>query len=90
MQNPSAFNCNVAWILNNYFFTVFRNLQFQSSILKTGFDIFLLYILSYMETSAELSPEMRKALAIITITAGFAVITVLFITALSVMERFVL
>ncbi|EOS53052.1 helix-turn-helix transcriptional regulator [Lachnospiraceae bacterium MD335] len=38
----------------------------------------------------ELSPEMRKALAIITITAGFAVITVLFITALSVMERFVL
>ena len=37
----------------------------------------------------ELSPEMRKALAIITVTAGFAVITVLFITMLSVMERFI-
>ncbi len=38
----------------------------------------------------ELSPEMRKALAIITVTAGFAVITVLFITALSIMEKLVL
>ncbi len=38
----------------------------------------------------ELSPEMRKALAIITVTAGFAVITVLFITMLSIMERYIL
>lgn len=37
----------------------------------------------------EFSPEMRKAIAIITVTAGFAVITVLFITALSIMEKFV-
>ena len=52
VQNPSAFNCNIVWILHNYFFTDFRNLQFQCSILKTGFDIFLLHILSYIETSA--------------------------------------
>ena len=38
----------------------------------------------------EQSPEMRKALAIITVTAAMAVITVLFITALSIMEKFIL
>lgn len=37
-----------------------------------------------------LSPEMHKAFAIITVTAGFAIITVLFITVLSIIEKFIL